>query len=163
VAATVAKSPEYTVAFLYSTLPATVDHASQSPASLDLMLQVYVQATSWLPTHVSSDNGKGPKEASGDLNWRIAEEAGCFNPPPQHGHAGTSPVADVSNTRFSESEVRERMSDVLDRVREWSEWRESRVKWTIMAAAMGRCYALNLMWEREGKTAIALMDTRLNV
>jgi hypothetical protein len=69
----------------------------------------------------------------------------------------------VSNTQFSESEVRERISDVLDRVWEWFEWREARVKLMIMAVAMGRCYAVNLMWEREGKSAIALMDTMLSV
>jgi hypothetical protein len=69
----------------------------------------------------------------------------------------------VSNTQFSESEVRERISDVLDRVRECPEWRDTRVERTIMTAAKGRCHAMNLMWEREGKTAIALMDTRLSV
>ena len=65
-----------------------------------------------------------------------------------------------SNPLFQEGEVEERIDDVLDRV---SEWREARARWTIMAAAMGRCYALGSVRGRDGKTAIAQMDAALNV
>jgi hypothetical protein len=145
-AATAAKPAGQSGAFLYSTLSAIVDHASQSPASFDLMLQVY---------------GKGTEAAIGELNWWIVEEADQFSPPLQYTqHAGKSSAEDSSNPQFQASEVKDRLNDVLHRAQEW---RQDRVRWTLMSAAMGRCYALNLVRGNEGKTAIAQVDTALNV
>jgi hypothetical protein len=79
----------------------------------------------------------------GELNWWIVEEADYFSPPLQYDQrVGKSAVRDKSNPVFEENEVKEEIDDVLERVREW---RETRVRWTAMAAAMGRCYALDLV------------------
>lgn len=159
-AATVAKGDE-SGAFLYSALSAIVDHASQSPASLDLMLQTYRQAADKLPNSVIGDYGSGKDAAIGQLNWWIVEEAGSFSPPLQYPqHAGKSSAADTSNPQFQQSDVADRVNEVLERVREW---RQQRLEWTVMSAAMGRCYGLDLVRGNEGKTAIAHVDSALNI
>jgi hypothetical protein len=151
-AARAAKPVVESGAFLYSTLPAIVDYASQSPASLELMLQAYVHAAKNHSTRVSNGYGTGTEAAIGQLNWWIAEEADLFNPPLQYPqHTGKSPAKDVSNLWFQEREVQHRFNDVLDRVQEW---RKEHVRWTLMSAAMGRCYALNLVRGNKGKTAV---------
>jgi hypothetical protein len=67
-AATAAKPVVGSGAFLYSTLPAIVDYASQSPASLELMLQAYVHAAKNHSTRVSNGYGTGTEAAIGQLN-----------------------------------------------------------------------------------------------
>jgi hypothetical protein len=159
-AATVAKAEQSGV-FLYSTLSAIVDHASQSPASLDLMLQAYVYAANKLPTSVDGTYGKGTVAAIGELNWWIFDEAGMFNAPLQYTqHTGEPSAEDASNPQFQESDVKDRLSDVLGRAQEW---RQARVRWTIMSAAMGRCYALDLIRGNEGKDAINQVDAALGI
>jgi hypothetical protein len=160
-AAIVAKA-EGSGVFLYSTLSAIVDHASQSPASLDLMLQAYVYAANKLPTSVDGTYGKGTVAAIGELNWWIFDEAGIFNPPLQcTQYPGERSAEDASNPQFQESDIKDLLSDILDRVQEW---RQDRVRWTIMSAAMGRCYALDLVRDKDGKaSAINQVDAALSI
>ncbi|RDL38706.1 uncharacterized protein BP5553_03046 [Venustampulla echinocandica] len=148
--------------FLYSALSAIVDHGSQSPASLDLMLQTYTQAAKQLPASVSGGYGKGMDAAMGELNWWIAEEADLFSPPLQFTQEtpGQSSTCDSSNPQFQERDVKDRQADVLDRTQEW---RKERVRWTLMSAAMGRCYALDLVRANEGKNATAQVDGALDI
>jgi hypothetical protein len=160
VAATVAKPAGQEGVFFYSTLSAIMDHAMQSPASLDLMLQAYVHAANKLPAQVSSDYDKSTKAAMGELNWWIVEEADGFQPPLQYNAVGQSSAEDESNPQFQESEVKDHLNDVLDRAQEW---RQRRVRCTLMSAAMGRCYALNLVRGREGQSVIALVNAALNI
>ena len=160
VAATVAKKAEEVGAFFYSTLSAIMDHAAESPASLDLMLQTYVQAANKLPAHVSGDYGQGTQGAMGELNWWIIDEADGLNPPLEDFATGERLSAkDASNPLFQEGEVRDRLDGVLDRVQEW---RQQRVRCTLMSAAMGRCYALNLVRGLEGRSVIALVNAGLD-
>jgi hypothetical protein len=163
VAATVAKKVDSHQAgvFFYSTLSAIVDHATQSPASLDLMLQAYVHAANKLPAEVSSDYGQGMQGAMGELNWWIIDEAGGLNPPLKNFATGEKLSAeDHSNPQFQEREVKERLNGVIDRVQEW---RQQRVRCTLMSAAMGRCYALNFLKASEGRSVIALVNSGLNL
>ncbi|PMD20025.1 hypothetical protein NA56DRAFT_646578 [Hyaloscypha hepaticicola] len=161
VAATVTKQADQVGVFFYSTLSAIVDHATQSPASLDLMLQAYVHAANKLPTQVSSDYGQGTQGAMGELNWWIIEEADGFIPPLQNFATGEkSSAEDHSNPQFQEREVKDRLNGVLDRAQEW---RQHRVRCTLMSAAMGRCYALNLVRGSEGRNVIAFVNSALNL
>jgi hypothetical protein len=64
------------------------------------------------------------------------------------------------NPAFQGSDVKERRSEVLGRVREW---REAKVRWTIMAAAIGKCYSLNLERGMEGKTAVTCVGAALDI
>ncbi|KAG9238181.1 hypothetical protein BJ875DRAFT_539848 [Amylocarpus encephaloides] len=149
--------------FLYSTLSAIVDHGSQSPASLDLMLQTYIRAANKLPASVTSDYGKGSEAAIGELNWWITEEADLFNPPlpPTLETPGKTFAGDSSNPLFQENDVKERLDGVLDRTQEW---RKERVRWTLMSAAKGRYYALELGKANEGKNAMAAqVDAAFNI
>ena len=161
VAATVAKQADQVGVFFYSTLSAIMDHATQSPASLDMMLQAYVHAANKLPSEVSSDYGQGTQGAMGELNWWIIDEAGGLNPPVENFATGENLSAeDHSNPQFQEREVKERLNGVLDRAQEW---RQQRVRCTLMSAAMGRCYALNLVRGSEGRSVIALVNSALNL
>jgi hypothetical protein len=159
-AAAAAKSEE-SGAFLYSTLSALADRATHCPASLDMMLLTYQAAAKKLPSTVRNEYGTGATAAVGQLNWWIVEEADCFNPPLQYPqHAGKASPDDSSNPVFQDAEVKDRIGDVLDRVREW---RQERVRWTVMSAAMGRCYALGLVRSNDGKNAISQVDAALDV
>lgn len=154
-AATAAKPAADAGNFLYSTLSAIMDHGSQSPASLDVMLQAYVHATKKLPD-ITTSYGKGTGAAMGELNWWIAEEADGFNGPLEHGqNAGKASAEDLSNPQFQEQEVKARLDDVLDRT---EDWRKDRVRCTLMYAARGRSYALDLVRGKTGSTVIALVD-----
>ncbi len=161
VAARVAKQADQVGVFFYSTLSAIVDHATQCPASLDMMLQAYVHAANKIPADVSSDCGQGTQGAMGELNWWIIDEAGGLNPPLENFATGEKLSAeDHSNPQFQEKEVKERLNGVLDRAQEW---RQQRVRCTLMSAAMGRCYAMNLVRGSEGRSVIALVNSALNL
>jgi hypothetical protein len=71
----------------------------------------------------------------GELNWWIIEEADGFDPPLQNFATGEKSSAEHhSNPQFQEREVKDRLNGVLDRVKEW---RQQRVRCTLMSAAMG--------------------------
>jgi hypothetical protein len=111
---------------------------------------------------VDGTYGKGTDAAIGELNWWIYDEAGMFNPPLQcTQYPDERSAEDASNPQFQESDVKDRLSDILDRVQEW---RQDRVRWSILAATMGRCYALNLVRRNKDKvSAINFMDAALRI
>ncbi|CZT08180.1 uncharacterized protein RAG0_13339 [Rhynchosporium agropyri] len=127
VAARVTKLAKEAGVFLYGTLSDIVDHVTEFPASLNMMLQVYANTA-----QISSTYSQGAQDTMRELSWGNSEEAGRFDPLLENFATGEKlPTEDYSTPQFQEGEVKTHVDHVLDMVHDGDNNGESQVRYAV--------------------------------
>lgn len=135
---------------IWSTILAIQDVVTKHPTSIDFVLRIYHKACTLYPASVTNEYGSGEKAGIAQLRWWLLEAADCFNTVTFPNDIGKPSLRDKSALQFSEKELRNARSEVLDRI---TTWRERRTSLITSMAIMSRCFALNIIRESEGRQA----------
>ena len=146
--------------YIWSTILAIHQLASNCPQSLDFMLRAYEAACNQFPDTVNNEYGHGPAAGLQQLKWWLIEEADGFQGvllPPRS--IGSVEAGDRSNLRFKHSELDKDLDAVLCQI---EEWRGARTSWIVAAAMQARCFSLDIIRVNDGSQVEALIDSGLN-
>ncbi|CAD6567537.1 MAG: hypothetical protein ASARMPRED_000885 [Alectoria sarmentosa] len=149
-----AEDPDADV-YIWSTILAIKQFATTHPQALDFLLLGYSDATRLYPDTVSNEYGHGPAAGLQQLKWWIIEESDGFQGLLFPTSIGSVHPTDRSNLSFMQSDVNEKLDQVLTQI---NDWRGERTSWIIAAAIQARCFALDIIRVNDGRQIEALID-----
>ena len=128
--------------YISSILLALHKFASARPNSIDFLVRVYAAAVDHFPSSVEGEYGSGPAAGEEHFSWWLVDETNPFRETDRPVTIEERDPRDPSNVGFGESDVRNKLTDVLDRIQEW---RVERHRLIILAAIQSRCFALGIV------------------